>query len=450
MGIRSSRENGKTGTGLFNGERWLMAQSESTRHHTQSRSGSHRTLTSALLAALIAGLLVVATIIATIGVMNSIAQSRTPRTQQATITLRTGTVVHTVNATLVAVPESTLTVKGEGTVTRAGVSKGGDIKEGSVISTIQERPIIALQGPVPMYRALGRGDTGRNVAQLQDSLRRLGYRISDAPGSYGPTTAVAVSYLYDSAGFSFPDRAGAALPKNQRMQAGLPRQEAVFISSLPAVAQTACGSVGTAVSEALCSVSTKRSTFYTRVLAVLLDGVEAESFKGLSATVSNGKNFKGTIGEEASAEIIENAPGSGSGAGASGPQGVRSDSTTGDVGSSTANGDPAASQYRYFAFSPADGVKLEGSVNAASVTINIAKSKKPGLILASVALRQAAGNTGKYWIETSGHKHVNVDVGLCYGGECEVRGNGLKDGLGVLVPANASASAFSGTSEGTE
>ncbi|WP_327402928.1 peptidoglycan-binding protein [Streptomyces sp. NBC_01288] len=85
-------------------------------------------------------------------------------------------------------------------VTKAPVA-GTKIKEGNVLMTVNGRPVFALGGSVPMYRALGPGTSGDDVTQLQKALKRLGFDPGGTGGTYGQGTATAVSDWYKSKGY---------------------------------------------------------------------------------------------------------------------------------------------------------------------------------------------------------------------------------------------------------
>ena len=64
---------------------------------------------------------------------------------------------------------------GSGTLT-ALPAAGDVIDQGTVVAEVDGRPIIALQGPLPMWRALGPSvDDGKDVLQLEYVLAALGY-----------------------------------------------------------------------------------------------------------------------------------------------------------------------------------------------------------------------------------------------------------------------------------
>ncbi|WP_405862000.1 peptidoglycan-binding protein [Streptomyces sp. NBC_01515] len=85
-------------------------------------------------------------------------------------------------------------------VTKAPVA-GTKIKEGDVLMRVNGRPVFALGGSVPMYRALGPGTSGDDVTQLQKALKRLGFDPGGTSGTYGQGTATAVADWYKSEGY---------------------------------------------------------------------------------------------------------------------------------------------------------------------------------------------------------------------------------------------------------
>ncbi|WP_371777163.1 peptidoglycan-binding protein [Streptomyces sp. NBC_01438] len=85
-------------------------------------------------------------------------------------------------------------------VTKAPVA-GAKIKEGDVLMAVNGRPVLALSGRVPMYRALGPGTSGDDVKQLQRALRRLGFEPGAISGNYGQGTAAAVTQWYADKGY---------------------------------------------------------------------------------------------------------------------------------------------------------------------------------------------------------------------------------------------------------
>ncbi len=94
-------------------------------------------------------------------------------------------------------------------VTGLNVKTGDPVKAGQVLATVSGRPIVVLPGIVPAYRDLRPGDSGADVAQLQQALEFLGhYRRNDKAGYFGGNTKDAVNRFYTAIGFAVPDTGG--------------------------------------------------------------------------------------------------------------------------------------------------------------------------------------------------------------------------------------------------
>ncbi|BCL29162.1 peptidoglycan-binding protein [Streptomyces aurantiacus] len=129
---------------------------------------------------------------------------------------------------------------GEGTeqrVTKAPVA-GARIKEGDVLMAVNGRPVLALSGRVPMYRALGPGTSGDDVKQLQRALRRLGFEPGAISGDYGQGTAAAVTQWYANKGY----QAQQPSPDEQQQLGEL--QQSVSSAQETLLTMTGSGSTG--------------------------------------------------------------------------------------------------------------------------------------------------------------------------------------------------------------
>lgn len=86
---------------------------------------------------------------------------------------------------------------------------GDDVRPGTVVAVVSDRPVIVVQMAVPMHRSLSPGDEGPDVGRLQYMLASLGYEV-ETDGRYGPVTQEAVRRLYEDRGFD-PQRTGPEL-----------------------------------------------------------------------------------------------------------------------------------------------------------------------------------------------------------------------------------------------
>jgi hypothetical protein len=132
----------------------------------------------------------------------------------------------------VTVPESTEFAPPAGfsgtdqMVTAVHKELGDAITAGESILEVADRPIIALEGSVPMYRDIKRGVSGVDVRQLQAALAGLGYNVSET-GVFDTKTEVAARALYKSVGSDL-----AAEPYGVS-SLYIPKGEIVFVESLP-------------------------------------------------------------------------------------------------------------------------------------------------------------------------------------------------------------------------
>ncbi len=86
-------------------------------------------------------------------------------------------------------------------VTGLPVAEGDDLTEGQVIAEIAGRPMIALQGQLPVFRSLTPGLEGPDVQQLEEALIRLGYDPGVVDQVYSTETEAAVAALYRDVGY---------------------------------------------------------------------------------------------------------------------------------------------------------------------------------------------------------------------------------------------------------
>ncbi|MBQ1050239.1 peptidoglycan-binding protein [Micromonospora sp. C51] len=62
-------------------------------------------------------------------------------------------------------------------VTRVDVRRGDELREGRLVLETSGNPLIALRLAFPLYRDLVGGMTGPDVHELQQAMRRIGYRV---------------------------------------------------------------------------------------------------------------------------------------------------------------------------------------------------------------------------------------------------------------------------------
>ncbi|BBH71277.1 hypothetical protein ACTI_79620 [Actinoplanes sp. OR16] len=89
-------------------------------------------------------------------------------------------------------------------VTAVRTKVGATVKPGKVLLEVSERPVYALPGAFPAYRDMLPGQRGKDIRQLQEALRDLGYRIGDKRGVFGSGTERAVRRFYEDRAYAVP------------------------------------------------------------------------------------------------------------------------------------------------------------------------------------------------------------------------------------------------------
>lgn len=87
-----------------------------------------------------------------------------------------------------------------GTVTTVSDVSGVAVEAGTILLTVDLRPVVLAQGAVPAFRDMAEGNAGQDVAQLQSFLRSSGFLAGEATGSYGASTTRAVKAWQKSLG----------------------------------------------------------------------------------------------------------------------------------------------------------------------------------------------------------------------------------------------------------
>jgi peptidoglycan hydrolase-like protein with peptidoglycan-binding domain len=143
-------------------------------------------------------------------------------------------------------------------VTKIFHKVGSIVDPGQEILEVAGRPFFVLQGTVPAYRNLVPGETGTDVAQLQEGLESLGYSIgADTIGTFGAGTAAAVTDFYHALGYTVPTQAGSptAHGKKPTTEPYVPLSEIMFVPRFPARVVKEAGPVGQEASGSLVTLS---------------------------------------------------------------------------------------------------------------------------------------------------------------------------------------------------
>jgi peptidoglycan hydrolase-like protein with peptidoglycan-binding domain len=118
-------------------------------------------------------------------------------------------------------------------ISKLEVTAGDTVTNGEQLAELDGEPLFALAGPVPAWRDLTPGESGPDVAELQNALASLGYYDGgDTTGYFGPATQEAVSLYYEHLGYAAPSSGGVSAA------------DVVFLPSLPATVVAVNGATG--------------------------------------------------------------------------------------------------------------------------------------------------------------------------------------------------------------
>lgn len=87
-----------------------------------------------------------------------------------------------------------------GVVTGVNIAPGDEVAQGSVLYTVDLRPVVIAIGDVPAFRSIAQGTRGQDVAQLQSMLQTLGIYNGTVDGDAGAGTARAIRTWQESLG----------------------------------------------------------------------------------------------------------------------------------------------------------------------------------------------------------------------------------------------------------
>ncbi|MDC4233775.1 hypothetical protein M3T53_08675 [Actinomyces sp. B33] len=143
----------------------------------------------------------------------------------------------TVSLALDLGPSTALKSPADGLVTAFHCRPGQAVSSGDHLMTVGDQRVYALATDAPLWRDLGPGDTGDDVADLQEELQRLGYPLA-VDGEVGPRTLRAAA-----------DLVGLVDPASIRAYTTIPRASFVWLPAASVVPVSCTASVGDGVNE---------------------------------------------------------------------------------------------------------------------------------------------------------------------------------------------------------
>lgn len=283
---------------------------------------------------------------------------------------------------------------------------GSTVKRGEPLFKVDERPVVALYGSLPLYRALRPGTKGRDVRQLERNLTALGYTGFTVDDTYTSGTANAVRRW----------QADLGLPKSGTVELGqvlFTRRPVRIAGHTARVGDT----IGRESGEGGAPVLSYTGT--TRLVSVELkvaDRPLAVKGRTVTVTVPGLRPVRGTIAQVGTVITAQGAaPGEGTTPGSTNP-------TTADAAVEVTI--KVAAQ------------KALGSLDAAPADVDFISSKRAGVLAVPVValLALPKGGFGVEVVDSSGTRIVPVQTGMFAAGQVEVSGKGIAAGMRVGVP----------------
>ncbi len=283
---------------------------------------------------------------------------------------------------------------------------GSTVKRGEPLFKINQRPVVALYGSLPLYRTLWDGTKGDDVRELERNLADLGYSGFTVDDTYTAATAAAVATW----------QAGLGLPVTGTVEPGqvVVTRGAVRIAAHTArVGDTIGGDTGAGGAPVLgYTGTTKRVT----VALEVADQALAVRGRTVTVTVPDRGTVKGMISRVGTV--------------------VTAQATTPDPGATSTDGNSAISNASIEVSVAIADQKALGSLDAAPVEIDFVANERDDVLAVPVAalLALPQGGFGVQVVNGDTTRIAAVKTGMFAAGQVEVAGNDIAEGVRVGIP----------------
>ncbi|TDD96296.1 efflux RND transporter periplasmic adaptor subunit [Jiangella asiatica] len=285
-------------------------------------------------------------------------------------------------------------LSGQGTITRLA-AQDAEVTRGTELFRLDERPVTALLGAIPMYRDLGPGDTGVDVEQLEANLVALGYDGFTADDEYTEYTADAVSEWQEDIGAEETGAVG--------------RSDVVFLPEGGRVG-TVHADVGGAVSPGAPVLDITGTDQVATLEVEVADRDLLAIGAAVTVVLPDGTEVAGTV---AASSVVEQAPPAGGG------------------GEEEEGADTAVAEVEVTLAEPADAGLVGSPID---VVLPVDQRADVLLVPVSALLAMSGGGYGLEVVAADGTTSVvPVEAGLFADGQVEVTGEGIAEGTVVGV-----------------
>ena len=281
--------------------------------------------------------------------------------------------------------------------------EGSTVKRGEPLFKLDERPVVALYGSLPLYRTLRAGVKGTDVKQFEENLSKLGYTGFTVDETYTAGTAEAARSWQADLGLT---GTGAVEPGQLVVTPG-----AVRVAGHTARVGDLVGGDSGGGGPVLSYTGT------TRLVTVELEVADqALAIAGRKVTVK--VPGRGAVeGEISQVGTVVTAP---------------------EPGSATpaASASPAASDARIEVTMTIANQDALGSLDAAPVDVDFVSDERKDVLAVPVSalLALAKGGYGVEVVDGATTRIVAVNTGMFAAGQVEISGEGIAEGVAVGVP----------------
>lgn len=286
--------------------------------------------------------------------------------------------------------EKTISASGGGVLTRAPAT-GTTVRRGKALYRVDDKPVVLLYGSLPAYRPLAAGTKGSDVRQFERNLWALGYRGFTVDDDYTADTAAAVKDWQDDLGVK---------------KTGTVDRGAVVYAAGPVRVSAHKSAVGDAVHPGAAVLTCTGQNRVATVELDLSDEQLARVGEAVKIKLPNGATVTGKI------------------------SGTETVIDTGSDGKS----DPTTKVKVTVAVPRA---KALAQLDQATVDVAFQNSMRENVLTVPVAalLALAEGGYGVQVVNGASTKIIAVRTGLFAGGQVEVSGPGVTEGMTVGVPS---------------
>jgi Putative peptidoglycan binding domain len=310
-------------------------------------------------------------------------------------------------------------------ISRLRVAVGDTIRNGEQLAELDGEPLFVLRGSVPAWRDLVPGESGPDVAELQDALASLGYYDGgDTAGYFGAATEDAVSLYYEHLGYTAPS------------SGGVPATDVVFLPSLPASVVAVNGAAGQQPGQPFLELAARGSLALTGELPPAYAGQVKPGLKVSVFDEVTGIRASGTVANLGTATITVptgTVVDIGSGAAS-----ASSSSSTGSSSNSSSSSGSGATTFIPLAVAPS--APLAAALNGENVLVTVQTGQTEGPVLTVPVAAIVTAASGTSYVTVLGahgkQRQVPVTPGISENGYVQVtpvRQGALAAGERVVV-----------------